>query len=275
MEILQEIYYELGKLNIAIKNIKKSHFLLPMIARQGVQMLNVNGERISFETLFSPNVAENPSKEVMLVVKLIKTINEMCAVKDFNISTIKSILNTFKKEIDISKLESINFNEKSIDCLYSVFKCIYKKNDLLTGIIICAIFNIYLVNSKLISLPMLDISNALIKNEDVVDLESFYRVMLYAVKSTMSIIDKQKSIVKKDLSKANESGMKSVNIEYEYLIENPVIEVGAMLEDLEMTFATLSKATGILEKDGILVKIAGSQRYRVFKYASICDLFAN
>ena len=40
MNILQEVYFEIGKLNIQLKNIKKSYFLLPMIVRQGVLSLN-------------------------------------------------------------------------------------------------------------------------------------------------------------------------------------------------------------------------------------------
>jgi len=46
-----------------------------------------------------------------------------------------------------------------------------------------------------------------------------------------------------------------------------------MLEDLQMTFATLSKATAILQDNGILVQIAGAQRYRIFMYKNIIDLF--
>ena len=74
---------------------------------------------------------------------------------------------------------------------------------------------------------------------------------------------------------AQKANMKSVVAEYNYLVENPVIEVGSMLEELQMTFATLSKATAILENNKILTKIAGGQRYRIFKYDALCTLFSN
>ena len=72
MNTIQQIYFKLGQLNILLKHVKKSHFLLPMIVRQGVLSLNCNKKRIDFETLFAPNVTENPSKEVFLIVKEIK-----------------------------------------------------------------------------------------------------------------------------------------------------------------------------------------------------------
>ncbi|MBQ8749771.1 MAG: hypothetical protein IJZ29_04825 [Clostridia bacterium] len=273
MDLIQEVYYELGRLNIILKNAKKSQFLLPLIVRQGVQSLNCNGKRVDFEKMFSPNVAEKPSKEVMIIVKLIKTINDLCAKEEFNIETIKSLVLSFNKQADVKKLESIEF-AFTIDCLYEIFSCIYNQNPI-SMLTTCAVVNLFFVKSKLLNFPMLDFSNALLKVGFASDKESFCNLILFAIKSTISIIDRQKKLIKEDLVKAQSAGMKSVILEYNYLIENPVVEVGSMLEELEMTFATLSKATAILENLGILTKIAGSQRYRIFKYDALCELFSN
>ncbi|MGN1227350.1 MAG: hypothetical protein ACI4TX_01770 [Christensenellales bacterium] len=274
MNNLEEVYFEFGKLNILIKNAKKNYLLLPMIVRQGVQSLNCNKNRIKFETLFAPNVADNATKEVMLVVKLIKTINDVSAEDDFDISSIKQIVLAFKKDANVSVLDDIKF-DFSISCLFEIYKKIYVENNEIWNLVICAIFNVFFVKAKLINFPMLDVSNALLQFSIVKDEESFLNLILFAVESSENIIEKHKKLIKQNFDKSNEVGMKSVSVEYNYLIENPVVEIGSMLDDLQMTFATLSKATSILENLGILTKIAGSQRYRVFKYDELCKLFEN
>ena len=76
-----------------------------------------------------------------------------------------------------------------------------------------------------------------------------------------------------DAKQMEEVTMKSVKTAYAFIQENPVCEVGQLVDNLDLAFATASKAAGVLEDMGILEKIAGSQRYRVFKYSSITNLF--
>lgn len=271
MYLNEEVYFELGKLNMHLKLAKKSFFLLPMIVRQGVIALNSNGKKIDFSTLFSPNVADNPSKETLLIVKQIKMINDYNAKNEFDMQSVKEIANAFDKKVNLNALDNVSWSD-DLECLQKILHIINKNQSPLTLLSSAVITNVFLIKAKLIDFPMLDITKALIENS-YETLDDFYELMLKAIKSTIAILDKHKKLIKIDAQKAESAKMKSVILEYNYLIENPVVEVGSMLEDLEMTFATLSKATGILERLGILTKIAGSQRYRIFKYDAICKLF--
>lgn len=271
MNLNEEVYFELGKLNLHLKLAKKSFFLLPIIVRQGVMAINYGGKRIEFESVFSPNVAENPSKETMLIVKQIKLINDYCAKDSFNLECVKSIITAFDKKADLSAFNNIAW-EGNLQTLHLILKLINKNQSPLTLLVSGVVANVFLVKAKLIDFPMLDITKSIIENNNDT-IEDFNALMLNAIKSTINILQKHKNLIKADVKKAESAKMKSVILEYNYIIENPVVEVGSMLDDLEMTFATLSKATAILEELGILTKIAGSQRYRVFKYNELCKLF--
>lgn len=271
MNLNEEVYFELGKLNLHLKLAKKSFFLLPMIVRQGVMALNCNGKKIEFETLFSPNVADNPSKETLLIVKQIKLINEYSAKENFDIDSVKAIITAFDKKADLNAFENFDWGD-DLECLHKIIKLINKNQTPLTLLASGVVANVFLIKSKFIDFPMLDITKAILENDNET-MDDFNALMLNAIKSTINILEQHKKMVKLDVKKAESAKMKSVILEYNYLIENPVVEVGSMLEDLEMTFATLSKATAILENLGILTKIAGSQRYRIFKYGALCKLF--
>lgn len=274
MNILQEVYFEIGKLNIQLKNIKKSYFLLPMIARQGVLSLNCRSKKIEFESLFAPNVADNPSKEVMIIVKSIKTINDVISNGDLDIKSIKKIVSSFDKSANLAQLDDVEFSF-DFHCLYNIYNAIYVKNNELSALTFSVICNVFMVLGKYLPLPIFDIAKAIVENDKAKTSDEFFGILLKAINHTTDILAKHKKMVKEHTLIAQKANMKSVVAEYNYLLENPVIEVGSMLEELQMTFATLSKATAILENNKILTKIAGSQRYRIFKYDALCTLFSN
>ena len=275
MEQKEKIYYELGALNQRSRSMKKSQLLVPLLVRQMIYSLKLIDRNISFEEVFDPNMNTKPSKDVIKILKYIKNTNEMSQKKVFSATDFEKYLSTIDKTYSFDD-EFVNKNlSEDIDSLCNIFLHIMRQRNVKgKGIFFaCTIVNVFLTGCGMLEYPVLDLPYVVYKYGVPSNKQEFFELLLKAVENTMSLLDKHKAIMKLDAKQMDEVTMKSVKTAYAFIQENPVCEVGQLVDNLDFAFATASKAANTLEEMGILEKIAGSQRYRVFKYSSITNLF--
>lgn len=275
MELKEKIYFELGGLNQRCKTMKKSQLLVPMLVRQMKYCLKLIDRNVSFEEVFDPNMSVKPSKDVIKILKYIKSTSDMTNKKTFDAQSFEKYL----ASIDSTYTFDDDFISKNltsdIDSLCNVFLHILRQRNLKgkSPFFASAIINVFMTTSGLLEQPVLDLPYVLFKYGTPSNKQEFFEILLKAIENSVGLFEKHKSILKVDSKQMEEVSMKSVKATYEFLKENPVCEVGQLVDNLDLAFATASKAAGILEEMGILEKIAGSQRYRVFKYTSLTSLF--
>ncbi len=275
MELKEKIYYELGGLNQRCKTMKKSQLLVPLLVRQMIYSLKLIDRNVTFEEVFDPNMNTKPSKDVIKILKYIKCTNDITMKKSFDAVSFEKYLST----IDKTYVYDDEFVSKNlmpdIDSLCNIFLHILRQRNLKGKSVFfaSAIINAFLTTSGLLEYPVLDMPYMIYKYGTPSNKQEFYEILLKSVENTLSLLDKHKAIMKMDAKQMEEVTMKSVKTAYAFIQENPVCEVGQLVDNLDLAFATASKAAGVLEDMGILEKIAGSQRYRVFKYSSITNLF--
>lgn len=275
MELKEKIYFELGSLNQRCKTMKKAQLLVPFLVREMIYSLKLIDRTVSFEEVFDPNMNTKPSKDVIKILKYIKGTSEISIKKNFDANSLEKFL----ENVDKTYAYDDDFVAKNLSCdldsLCNVFLHIMRQRNLKGKSIFfaCAIVNAYVTACGLLDQPILDLPYIVYKYGAPSNKQEFFELMLKAVENTSALLDKHKAIIKMDTKQIDEVSMKSVKTTFAFIQENPVCEVGQLVDNLDMAFATASKAAGILEEMGILEKIAGSQRYRVFKYASLTNLF--
>lgn len=275
MELKEEIYYELGGLNQKSKTMKKSQLMVPLMVRQMIFSLKLIDRNISFEDVFDPNMNTKPSKDVIKVLKYIKGTSDLIQKKTFDGKALEKYLMSIDKTYAFDDDYVVRNMTGDLDSLCNCFLHIMRQRNVKgKGVFFACVFvNAFLITSGLLEYPVLDLPYVIYKHGTISNKQEFFELLLKAVKSSSSLLDKHKMIVKMDTKQLEEISTKSVKAAYAFVLENPVCEVGQLVDNLDLAFATASKAAGVLEEMGILEKIAGSQRYRVFKYSSLTNLF--
>lgn len=275
MELKDKIYYELGALNQKSRTMKKSQLLVPLLVRQMIYSLKLIDRNVTFEEVFDPNMSSKPSKDVIKILKYIKGANEFAQKKVFTATALEKFLISIDKTYAYDDAFIENNIEADIDALSNVVLHILRQRNLKgkSAFFASIVVNAFLTASGLLEYPVLDLPYIMYKYGVPTNRQEFYEVLYKSIDNTNNLIDKHKAIIKLDNKQMEEVTMKSVKATYAFIIENPVCEVGQLVDNLDLAFATASKAAGILEDMGILEKIAGSQRYRVFKYSSLTNLF--
>ena len=275
MELKEKIYYELGGLNQRCRTMKKSQILVPLLVRQMIYSLKLIDRNVSFEEVFDPNMNTKPSKDVIKILKYIKGTSDVSQKKVFDAVAFEKLLSSIDKTYNFDDEFVAKNLQPNIDSLCNIFLHIMRQRNIKgKGIFFaCLITNAFMTGSGLLDQPILDLPYVIYKNGLPSNKQEFFEMLLKAIENTSGLLDKHKAIVKMDNKQMEEVTMKSVKATYAFIQENPVCEVGQLGDNLDLAFATASKAASILEEMGILEKIAGSQRYRVFKYSSLTNLF--
>lgn len=255
--------------------MKKSQLLVPLLVRQMIYSLKLIDRNVSFEEVFDPNMNTKPSKDVIKILKYIKGTSDVSQKNVFDVAAFEKLLVSIDKTYAFDDEFVAKNLEPDIDSLCNIFLHIMRQRNIKgKGIFFaCVLTNAFMAGSGLLDQPILDLPYVIYKNGIPSNKQEFFELLLKAIENTAGLLDKHKAIVKIDNKQMEEVTMKSVKATYAFIQENPVCEVGQLVDNLDLAFATASKAASILEEMGILEKIAGSQRYRVFKYSSLTNLF--
>jgi Fic family protein len=148
---------------------------------------------------------------------------------------------------------------------------------------------LFLVEQKVLSAPVLYISYFLKKNRiEYYDrmtevrnkgnyeqwIKFFLQAILESAQDAADKIQKLSELHIKNAEVIDSMGRASKTARrlFEYLEENPIIEIRKTAAALKLAFSTAAAAVNRLSEAGILVQSAGGQRNRTFSYAAYLDL---
>lgn len=273
-----EIFYELGRLNTYLSCIvpKVSTCTLNFMARECKYSLSLNKKRVQFSEIFDPNVINSDNKNIITVVKYIKAWDfALKSNKMFGADFILEFYNKLSSTQYIDKPSMIDIDYDSLKGLYELYKLVLSRNkNPINELYANVLVNLYFVKQKKLSAPLIDMGYSVSQCGKPKSYEDFLTIILYALKNSNKILLTQKEIFTADKKIIDEISVKSTTSVYKYVMGMPVFEVGEASKELELTFATTSKAFSILEKEGIIRKSAGNLRYRIFEYGKIVDLYS-
>lgn len=251
------VFYNLGRLastsEINLRGMQSTIVLF--LGKHFINACKSLGLNIELVDVLEPEAFEKHKDELEMLVKYIKSVNNLCSKGGWNTKHIDMFLKDFGVCVDIGVIETI---EELLDA----FKKLKEITNPFSFNLICnGLINIYFVSNGYIKYPVIDCVKELSDSGIINSLES-----------SLHMINQVKNLVKNDKKKLL-NYTKSVPNMFEYAITNPVFDVGMSIEDTNLSFATASKVVGILEKENILEKISGNMRYRVYKYTALLNLF--
>lgn len=151
------------------------------------------------------------------------------------------------------------------------------------------LITLFLIEKKVLSSPALYISYYLkknrieyydrmseVRNKD--NYEQWIKFFLNAVKESaeesIDTIKKLSDLHDKNVEKIKAMGRASKNARavFDYLEQNPIIDIGKTAEELNLAFSTVSLAVNHLVDAGILVQTNNANRNRVFAYEDYLEI---
>ena len=145
------------------------------------------------------------------------------------------------------------------------------------------LITLFLMEKKVLNSPALYISYFLkknrieyydrmseVRNKD--NYEQWIKFFLNAVRESaeesIDTVKKLSALHDKNIEKITAMGRASKNAKavFDYLEQNPIIDIGKTAEDLNLAFSTVSLAVNRLTDAGILIKTNNANRNRVFAY---------
>ncbi len=151
------------------------------------------------------------------------------------------------------------------------------------------LITLFLIEKKVLSSPALYISYYLkknrieyydrmseVRNKD--NYEQWIKFFLNAVKESaeesINTIKKLSDLHDKNVEKIKAMGRASKNARavFDYLEQNPIIDIGKTAEELNLAFSTVSLAVNHLVDAGILVQTNNANRNRVFAYEDYLEI---
>lgn len=273
-----EIFYELGKLNTYLGTIvpKVSTCTLNFMARECKYSLLLNKKRVKFSEIFDPNVINSENKNILIVVKYIKAWDyALKSSKNFSADFILEFYNKLSATQYIDKPSIVDVDYTSLKGVYDLYKLVVSRNkNPINELYANLLVNLFFVKQKKLDSPVIDMGYAIGQCGKPKNYDEFLEVIYYAIKNSNKILLSQKEIFSEDRKIIEEISVKSTTSVFKYVMSMPVFEVGEASKQLDLTFATTSKAFSILEKQGIIRKSAGNLRYRIFEYGKIVDLYS-
>ena len=87
-------------------------------------------------------------------------------------------------------------------------------------------------------------------------------------------MDKFLAVRKENVDKLNKIGRasKTARLLFEYLEKNPIIEISQAVDALSMSFNAVSDMVKQFVADGILIKMSGEKRNRIYVYKNHFDV---
>lgn len=151
------------------------------------------------------------------------------------------------------------------------------------------LITLLLMEKNILSMPSLYISYFLKKNRIEYydrmtqvrtkgDFEQWIRFFLYAImesaEDAIETIDKLVALHDKNMAIISNMGRGAKNAElvFNYLEQNPIIDISKTAEALGIAYNTVSSAINRLVSAGILVQTSGSARNRIFSYEAYLDI---
>ena len=255
----KDLFYGLGRLS-ALADLtlgKMKSVVLLFLAKHFVQSINTNGQNLSIVDVLEPEAYDKNPKDIHKLVMYIKSVNNIVAKKEpFNSKLIQSFVKSLGLTIEVEYKNDFDGLLESIKKLQdSIPSQVYYL--LLTGLV-----NLYFVCNGYIKYPIIDFVK-----------DASRDAIIEAVANSNGIILQTKKLIKEDRNKLHDY-TKSVPIFFDYVVNNPVFDIGMSIDETGLSFATSSKVVSILEGKGILEKISGNLRYRIYKYTRMLNIFS-
>lgn len=145
------------------------------------------------------------------------------------------------------------------------------------------LITLFLMDKKVLSSPALYISYSLkknrieyydrmseVRNKDNYEqwIKFFLNVVKESADESVDSIKKLSDLHDANIEKINAMGRAAKNARavFDYLEQNPIIDIGKTAEELKLAFSTVSLAVNRLVDAGILIKTNNANRNRVFSY---------
>lgn len=151
------------------------------------------------------------------------------------------------------------------------------------------LITLFLMEKKVLNLPALYISYYLKKNRieyydrmsEVRNKDNYEQWIKFFLNAIKESADESVDTIKK-LSKLHDANIKKIDAMgraaknaravFDYLEQNPIIDIGTTAEELNLAFSTVSLAVNRLADAGILIQTNNANRNRVFAYEDYLEI---